>query len=86
MSILDEYNHGSNGYHGYNSVIRHSEHPSHPCQHRVSGSARSPLRAASRPERLARECEPYQMASAGRRRLVRRTKQNSLRTISNSTI
>jgi len=29
MSILDEYNHGSNGYHGYNSVIRHSEHPSH---------------------------------------------------------
>jgi len=49
MSILDEYNHGSNGYHGYNSVIRHSEHPSHPCQHRVSGRARSPLRAAPGP-------------------------------------
>jgi hypothetical protein len=23
MSILDEYNHGSNGYHGYSLVIRH---------------------------------------------------------------
>jgi len=25
MSILDEYNHGSNGYHGYRLVIRHSQ-------------------------------------------------------------
>jgi hypothetical protein len=23
MSILDEYNHGSNGYHGYSLVIAH---------------------------------------------------------------
>jgi len=27
----------------------------------VSGRARSPLRAVSGPERLARECEPYRM-------------------------
>jgi len=25
MSILDEYNHGSNGYHGYSLVVRHSQ-------------------------------------------------------------
>jgi len=50
----------------------------------VSGRARSPLRAASRPERLARECEPYQMADAGRRLVVKRTKQNSRRFLSNS--
>lgn len=50
----------------------------------ASGRACSPLRAPSRPERLARECEPYQMAAEGRRRVVSRTKRNSFRFISNS--